>query len=122
MDQQPYLYEQEIIIHKKYNPAYGDDRICKCGHPYYRHFDTYDNMDPCGCKYCNCYDFVERDWMRDKPDKLWYYAVDAKTIESAKITQMDDQWAWLDNGMCIMLACLSETEEQASREIFAVFK
>ena len=42
-----------------YDPKYGDDRMCKCGHPYYRHFDTYDDMYPCGCKYCGCEHFVE---------------------------------------------------------------
>ena len=31
------------------------DRLCKCGHPYYRHFDTYAEMDPVGCKYCHCH-------------------------------------------------------------------
>jgi hypothetical protein len=34
----------------RYNLSYGDDIECKVGHPYYRHFDTYDNMDPCGYK------------------------------------------------------------------------
>lgn len=56
----PYLeYEikQKII---KYNPNYGDNRICVCGHPYYRHFDTYENMEPCGCKYCSCFEFKEK--------------------------------------------------------------
>lgn len=35
-----------------YNPHYGDDKLCKCGHTYYRHYDTYENMSPVGCKYC----------------------------------------------------------------------
>lgn len=35
-----------------YDPKYGDDRMCKCGHRYYRHFDTYDRMSAVGCKYC----------------------------------------------------------------------
>ena len=30
-----------------YDASYGDARLCKCGHPYYRHFDTYDNMKKC---------------------------------------------------------------------------
>lgn len=42
-----------------YNSNYGDSRECVCGHPYYRHFDTYDKMYPCGCKYCGCGEFVE---------------------------------------------------------------
>jgi hypothetical protein len=36
----------------EYDSEFGDDRLCLCGHPYYRHFDTYDNMSPVGCKYC----------------------------------------------------------------------
>lgn len=47
-------------IYGKYNPEYGDNRICVCGHEYYRHFDSYDDMYPCGCKYCGCYHFVEK--------------------------------------------------------------
>lgn len=30
---------------------------CACGHPYRRHFDTYDDMAPVGCKYCGCSEF-----------------------------------------------------------------
>jgi len=37
-----------------YDPNFGDDKVCQCGHPYYRHFDTYEEMYPCGCKYCEC--------------------------------------------------------------------
>jgi hypothetical protein len=40
-----------------YDPIFGDDKECKCGHPYYRHFDTYDKMAPIGCKYCECREF-----------------------------------------------------------------
>lgn len=43
----------------KYNPKYGDARVCKCGHAYYRHFDTYEDMLPVGCKYCECGNFKE---------------------------------------------------------------
>lgn len=43
-----------------YNPKYGDKRICECGHQYYRHFDSYDNNFPCGCKYCSCFEFEEK--------------------------------------------------------------
>lgn len=41
-----------------YDPEYGDDKECLCGHAYYRHFDTYADMYPCGCKYCRCDTFV----------------------------------------------------------------
>lgn len=56
----PYL--TSIIIHKeyKYNPQYGDDKICECGDTYYRHFDSYENMSAIGCKYCSCNEFVEK--------------------------------------------------------------
>ena len=37
-----------------YDPNFGNDKLCQCEHPYYRHFDTYENMDPIGCKYCPC--------------------------------------------------------------------
>lgn len=28
-----------------------------CGHPYHRHFDSYEDMAPVGCKYCSCSTF-----------------------------------------------------------------
>ena len=40
-----------------YDPEYGDDRECVCGHPYHRHFDSYENMSDVGCKYCGCRPF-----------------------------------------------------------------
>jgi len=58
---QPYLIDLEEIGNRCYNPEYGDSRICECGHTYYRHFDTYENMSPCGCKYCGCHTFKERE-------------------------------------------------------------
>lgn len=27
------------IVTRRYNSKYGDDRVCLCGHAYYRHFD-----------------------------------------------------------------------------------
>lgn len=57
--EEPYIIELKVIRKYQYNPHYGDDRICKCGHPYYRHFDTYKNMEAVGCKYCTCMVFVE---------------------------------------------------------------
>ena len=59
--QLPYIKETSVEVFdiQKYNPKYGDDRICVCGHEYYRHFDTYDNMSAVGCKYCECYEFIE---------------------------------------------------------------
>lgn len=51
----PYL----TVTTRVYNPDYGDDRVCECGHTYYRHFDTYEDMRPIGCKYCSCRKFIE---------------------------------------------------------------
>lgn len=59
IEEQPYIETVSIIKESRYNPNYGDDRLCKCGHPYYRHFDTYDNMTNVGCKYCQCGQFVQ---------------------------------------------------------------
>lgn len=47
----------QVSIQNPYDENFGDDRICKCGHPYYRHFDSYDDMKPIGCKYCACFIF-----------------------------------------------------------------
>lgn len=56
----PYIINIESVnTHYGYNPKFGDDRECVCGHPYYRHFDTYENMYPIGCKYCGCSEFIE---------------------------------------------------------------
>lgn len=46
-----------------YDPNFGNDIMCQCGHVYRRHFDTYDNMAPVGCKYCiplYCPEFSKR--------------------------------------------------------------
>lgn len=56
---QPYLHKIKVKVIRKYNPDYGDDRICKCGHVYDRHFDGYEGNRACGCKYCSCYTFEE---------------------------------------------------------------
>ena len=43
-----------------YDPKFGDGRMCECGHTYYRHFDTHEDMEPVGCKYCSCGAFKEQ--------------------------------------------------------------
>ena len=60
MEEKPYIEEIVTKTIRKYNPNFGDDRECGCGHVYYRHFDSYEDMHPCGCKYCECYEFVEK--------------------------------------------------------------
>lgn len=57
--EEPYIESIRAVRVMLYNPNYGDDRMCICGHPYYRHFDTYDDMRACGCKYCPCFEFKE---------------------------------------------------------------
>lgn len=42
-----------------YDPTFGDNKMCECGHPYYRHFDPMEEMEPVGCKYCVCEQFNE---------------------------------------------------------------
>lgn len=59
--ERPYLIGTiEVEIKHKFNPNYGDERECECGHSYYRHFDSYEDMSPVGCKYCGCYHFKEK--------------------------------------------------------------
>jgi hypothetical protein len=54
----PYLKKIKLVEEKFHNPNYDENAACKkCGHPYYRHFDTYANMEPVGCKYCECDEF-----------------------------------------------------------------
>ena len=57
----PYIVTRKVVVQRlfAYNPNYGDDRICKCGHTYYRHFDPYEEMAAVGCKYCGCGRFQE---------------------------------------------------------------
>lgn len=60
-DQLPYIITERIVVDMAYNPEYGNDRICTCGHPYHRHFDwDIDEVNPIGCKYCSCDEFVEK--------------------------------------------------------------
>lgn len=56
----PYLVKERVVVELKYNPVYGDNRVCKCGHVYSRHFDSYEDMEACGCKYCDCREFEEK--------------------------------------------------------------
>lgn len=55
----PYLRETVTHTIRRYNPAFGNGRLCKCGHEYDRHFDSHDDNDDAGCKYCGCGTFVE---------------------------------------------------------------
>lgn len=49
----------DIQLGRAWNPDYDQHATCECGHSYYRHFDSYEDMEPVGCKYCPCPLFVE---------------------------------------------------------------
>lgn len=46
-------------IDRMWKPRKNQQAECKCSHPYERHFDSYEDMLPVGCKYCECGDFVD---------------------------------------------------------------
>lgn len=45
-------------IRGKYNPEYGDYRVCVCGSAYMDHFNRYDEMRPCRCRINGCNGFI----------------------------------------------------------------
>ena len=58
----PELVQVDVMGGEAHDPNFGDSRLCTCGHTYYRHFDSYENMAPVGCKYsghCNCEGFKD---------------------------------------------------------------
>lgn len=85
-EQKPYI-ERTVIT---YNPLYGDARICKCGHRYYRHFDSYENNDPVGCKYCSCRTFEEAS-LADRPLVLSKADVDNSTSPFLGRVEFDNE-------------------------------
>ena len=88
-NEKPYLEVRRIVTDYNYNPEYGDERVCECGHVYYRHFDTYDHMSNVGCKYCGCQHFREREIVRNispldpHGEEKWE---DDEKVEDANIT------------------------------------
>ena len=51
----------DVVIRKKmmtHNADYPSDNVCLCGHLYNRHFDSYEDWEAVGCKYCGCNHFV----------------------------------------------------------------
>lgn len=54
----PYIYKGLNSQAKEYNPKFDSDAVCECVHAYYRHFDSYENNEAVGCKYCSCYHFT----------------------------------------------------------------
>lgn len=54
------LYDEiEFKIRRLWDAGHDQNALCKCEHPYYRHFDSWENMWPVGCKYCECSTFEE---------------------------------------------------------------
>jgi hypothetical protein len=58
VDEKPYIERTVTTIVREHNPKYDQVALCTCGHTYERHFDTYENMAPIGCKYCPCGEFT----------------------------------------------------------------
>ncbi len=50
-----------IQLSRLWDKDRNQEARCICGHPYHRHFDSWDDMEPIGCKYCECYTFEEQD-------------------------------------------------------------
>lgn len=46
-------------IDRMWKPRKNQQASCKCSHPYERHFDSYEDMLPVGCKYCECGNFED---------------------------------------------------------------
>lgn len=46
---QPLIKEEVVNYFFKYNPAYGDDRMCLCGYKYVLHFEDYDKRKDTKC-------------------------------------------------------------------------
>lgn len=59
--EKPYIEKTVVTIEYNYNPKFGNDKVCECGHSYYRHFDSYESMENVGCKYCRCNHFKEKE-------------------------------------------------------------
>ena len=101
-------YIEELNVRMRYNPKFGDDRKCICGHSYARHFDSYDNMEPCGCKYCDCYCLVEQDSTQVENQEKPYIEEPTTVTEEPK-----------DFGKTYVCTCgFKETEEEKLVGIF----
>jgi hypothetical protein len=86
----PALSEEDRIA-EQYDENFGDNKLCLCGHPYYRHFDTYDHMSAIGCKYC--YKYTDRHVL----DKECPYFKEQKDSTADKHPREEDKYA---HGLC----------------------
>jgi hypothetical protein len=62
-----YLKRIKKVVIWEYNPDYGDDRVCICGHTYQNHFDfglDVINPDLCDCV-CGCEYFKENKYAKN---------------------------------------------------------
>lgn len=51
------------ILDRIWNPDHDQYANCaQCDHAYARHFDSYEDMEPIGCKYCHCQTFQDKDY------------------------------------------------------------
>lgn len=48
-----------VQLDQMWDESHDQGAPCLCGHSYYRHFDSWEDMEPIGCKYCECFNFKE---------------------------------------------------------------
>lgn len=53
------LSELTEQINRSWSPNHDQQAKCTCSHAYERHFDSYEDMYPIGCKYCECDTFTD---------------------------------------------------------------
>ena len=118
--QGPYIIKQVVTEVRSYNPDFGDERLCECGHPYYRHFDTYEHMYACGCKYCGCDNFVEPVNDIYRREIFSFTSVSAESIERIALTDFRSKLAEEINsyisGMGMVVTQAPVTEIDVDRE------
>ena len=111
MNNEPYIKVEIKTFELRYNPEYGDDRICKCGHQYYRHFDSYENNSPVGCKYCECTDFEENVMICDYCGKPGaqdcgsgnFQCTECTEKANDKFTELSKKCPWRRQSKCLVL-------------------
>lgn len=98
---------------------------CVCGHQHYRHFDSYEDNRPVGCKYCGCMTFVPatgraRDEETTKPTSDgplsvldWAQERYDNTIRLADMKTGDDRIGWLTDAAYWKAILIALTERQA---------
>jgi len=51
--QKPYIETYRLTLQKEYDPNFGDQKVCQCGHNYDMHFPAFSKKIT-SCKFCNC--------------------------------------------------------------------